>query len=185
MLECNVLTVCRYSKIAIYTFEIIQSFAYMFAAHIQLNTTTSPMHEGRMIALGTHIVMVDVCCAGMNNAVVVQQLNVARLQHVVHSQLYAVGQILNSLQGSLLQVCQLRHVLMSGGRPDEAVLKVGDQIALHVLSHEGQLASTICTGVQGHCTPSYCNMHMHTCDSGTRKQEQWLFVLRYVTVSMK
>ena len=49
--------------------------------------------------------MVNVCCAGMDNAVVMQQLDVAWLQHVVHSQLYAVGQILNSLQSPLLQVC--------------------------------------------------------------------------------
>lgn len=82
------------------------------------------MHKKMTAGLATHIIMVDICCAGVNNAVVVQQLNVARLQHVVHSQLNAVSQILNSLQGTLLQVCQLWHLLMPGGCPDEAVLKV-------------------------------------------------------------
>lgn len=94
---------------------------------------------GRMIGLVTHIVMVNVCCAGMDDAVVVQQLDVSWLQYVVHSQLYAVSQVLNCLQGTLLQVCQLGHMLMPGGRPDEAVLEIGDQVALHMCPHQGQL----------------------------------------------
>ena len=74
--------------------------------------------------------MVYIGSAGVDNAVVVQQLDVPRLQHIVHSEVNAVSQVLHSLEGPLLQVCQLRHILVPRSRPDEAVLKVGDQVAL-------------------------------------------------------
>ena len=63
----------------------------------------------------THIIVVHICRAGMHDAVVVQQLDVASLENIVHSQLCAVSQVFKGLQGTLLQVCHLRHVLMPGG----------------------------------------------------------------------
>lgn len=55
------------------------------------------MHTSIATGVATHIIMVNKCCAGVHNAMVVQQLDVAGLQHVVHSQLNAVGQILKCL----------------------------------------------------------------------------------------
>ena len=71
----------------------------------------------------------------MHDAMVMQQLDVARLEHIVHPQLSAVCQILKSLQGAFLQVCHLRYILVSGGSPHEAVFKVRDQVALKSAGH--------------------------------------------------
>ena len=78
-----------------------------------------------------HLIMVYKGCPSVHNAVIVQQLNVTRLQDIIHPQLLAVSQLLKGFDGALLQVCLLWHVRVPGRCPHEAVLKIGNQVTLH------------------------------------------------------
>ena len=76
---------------------------------------------------------VQILAAGVHNLVVVQQLQVSRLQHVVHAQLVGAGQAVEHLDGLQLLLRQLGHLWVALRRLDEAVLIEHGQSALYQL----------------------------------------------------